>query len=110
MKNNTDIKKAVDTIHSTIEEIKKGLKNSELSAEAASRLKDDAIQVELKAYKTKIGLQIHMLSKNSPSLSAKEVLLKLLATLPDDIKSDFLPILTIYILENWKSKLSKLAA
>jgi len=61
------VEKAVETINSTIEEIKKGLENSNLTPEAAARLKKDAFQIELKVRQTKINLQKHITKNGSPA-------------------------------------------
>lgn len=110
MKNKVDIEKATTIIKDTIDEIKSGLETSNLSTEAAARLKEEAIKVELQAYKTKIGLQLHLLAQSHSNLSAKDVLIRMLSLLPNDIPQFFLPILTEYTLENWSLKTGKLAA
>lgn len=73
-------------------------------------MKDEFADLKLQALKTKVSFELHVLSKKESNLSTKEVLIKILQLLPEDLEEKFLPILTDYVFQNWKAEESKLAA
>ncbi len=110
MNKNIDLGKVKGEISSTLEEIKDGLSESNLTQEEANSLMDDVLKVELQAYKVKLNFELRILSEENPTLSSKDVLVKMLSLLPSDIPKEFLPELTNFVLNEWDNSSNKLAA
>ena len=67
-------------------------------------------KVEFQAVKAKISLKLQVLSKEEPFLSSKEIVIKILKSLPPKIDESYLPQLIIFIFSRWQQVRGKIAA
>ena len=102
--------KVWDKISSTLKEIEVGLDESDLTLEELNALEKEFSSVELHAYKVKLNFEMRVLEKETPTLSSKDVLVKMLSLLPSDIPKSFLPELTNFVLDEWDNFSKKMAA
>ena len=91
-------------------EIAEGLKNGNFTTKEISSIETELDKLELQAYKTKLGFEIHLFSKSGEQLTYRDFVLKMLGNLPNEVPVNFLPALTEYILENWVTLNGKMAA
>lgn len=105
-----DPKAVVENFHSEIEKLNEALDKYDYSEEAMDNIEKATLKVELQAFKTKVGYQLHKLSKTAPEMTARNVLVQMLNYLPADIKKSFLPELTLFVLKEWDILTTKLAA
>jgi len=103
-------KAIVERIHSDIEQINNALDENDFSDKALENIQDASLKLELQAYKTKIGFKLHKLSKSSTEMTARNILIQMLDSLPANINKSFLPELTLFILKEWDILNTKLAA
>jgi len=108
------VKINLDEVHyeisSILEEIKNGISESNFTEKEVDNLINEFLKVELQAYKVKLGFELHLISSENPSLTSKDVLVKMFSLLPSDIPKAFLPELTNFVLNEWDDFSEKLAA
>ena len=109
-KSKINIEKLIEAQEKGWKAFGEGLENSSLSLEDIQSLQKSLSEVELQAYKTKLGFEIHIFSKTGEQLTSRDFLLKMLGNLPKEVPVNFLPALTEYVLENWVAMNRKVAA
>lgn len=111
IKNNINPEEVIEKIHENLAAVKKGIAEGNFSKSDISELREEFLDLELQALKTKVSFELHVLFEKDPNLSTKEVLIKVLQLLPEKLNEAFLPILTDYVFQNWKvAEGKKLAA
>jgi len=110
MKEKINVKKHLKDIASNLSEIKTGIRDSDLTSEDVSELKDGLMKAELMAYKIKLDIALDKLYSEEPNLLSRDVLMKTFPILRPDISKSLLPILTNFILDEWEVRRKKMAA
>jgi len=110
MKNKINPLELSNNLSQLHEEITVGLQEGDFSLKEISSIENELDKLELQAYKTKLGFEIHIFLKTGEQLTSRDFLLKMLSTLPKEVPVHFLPSLTEYVLENWVSLNRKMAA
>jgi len=110
MKNKINPLELSNNLSQLHEEITDGIQESNLSLKEISSIENELDKVELQAYKTKLGIEIHQFSKKGEQLTSRDFLLKMLGNLPKEVPVKYLPALTEYVLGNWVTLNGKLAA
>jgi len=90
--------------------ISEAVKNGNFSKEEIDSIQNDVEYLVLTACKTKLSLELRFLSEEEPTMILRDVIVKMLNLLPEDIEEAHIPILTEFIIEKWKSISQKLAA
>ncbi len=107
---NTDPQTILDKMRTESNAVSKGIEEGTFSKTEVSKLHDEIDEVILEAYKTKFSLQIGRLAKKQPNLALRDVIVKMLNLLPEDIDETHILILTNYVISQWKLTPQKLAA
>lgn len=110
MKNKINPLELSNNLSQLHEEIASGLREGDFSLKEISSIENELDKLELQAYKTKLGFEIHLFSKTGEQLTSRDFLLKMLGNLPKEVPVNFLPALTEYVLENWVAMNRKMAA
>jgi len=110
MKNKINPQEVFQSIDQELKLIKEGLDWNQYSKEELNEVKNELKKVEFQAVKAKISIKLQVLSKEEPFLPSKEVVIKILKSLPPKIDESYLPQLTIFIFSRWQQIRGKLAA
>ena len=106
-----DIQASIDNLKSfNGKKIADAIDNGNFSAEEIQSINKDIDDLFLQACKTKLSLEMRSLHEESPSLPLRDVVVKMLNLLPEEIKESEISILTDFIMENWKGRSQKKAA
>ncbi len=106
-----DVQAAVDKLNSSdLSEISEAVKNGDFSNEEIESIQNDVDGLLLVACKTKLSLELRFLYEEEPDLALRDVVVKMLISLPSDLDPEFLPFLTDFVLKTWKLKMRNLAA
>jgi len=93
-----------------LSEIENAVKTGDFSKEDISEICDELDNLVLETYKAKFSLKLKTLSQENPDLPLRDVVVRMLNLLPDDVKESHIKILTEFVIEKWKSLFSKMAA
>jgi len=93
-----------------LEKVIDAVREGDFSKEDIAEISKDFDDLILEAYKTKFSLEIGFLLEEQPDLSVRDVVVKMLKMLPEDVEESHILILTNFIIEKWKSIPQKLAA
>ncbi len=110
IKHDINLDKIEANVSTLFEELEKGLRSDELSAEDRAEIKADLEELEFKAYALKIDLQLNTLMKSRPDISAKDVTIQLLSHLLPESSPAMVTRVAKHILMEWEKWRLKAAA
>lgn len=105
-----DPKRIFEQLTEDISAIGNGMKNGSFSKEEVSNIQEDIQDLMLEGFKTKLMVSMDIFSDEQPNLSVKEIVVKMLDLLPNDVSAEHISILTNFVIEKWKVSPQKLAA
>jgi hypothetical protein len=93
----------LDTIAETSRELTQGIQPDQLTQKEKANILSELDKLEIKAHQLKLKVELADLKKLHPELEIRDVLLKMLPSLPVDIAPGILTALVDYITEQWES-------
>jgi len=100
----------LDTIAETSRELTDGLQPEKLTKKEKANILNELDRLEIKAQQLKLKVELAELETLHPGLEIRDVLLKVLPSLPVDVDTDILLVLINYIAERWKSLAERVSA
>lgn len=99
-----DTDQVLATIDQNLREIREGFQPEKLSKEDRAEVLEGFIQLEIAAYKCKLGLRFRELAEVNPDATTREAMLQVLSTLPDDLTANMLAELATYAAKEWERR------
>ena len=109
--NKIDFKDIIDSLNNDdLAKVSKAIKDDNFSRKEIESIQNNVDDLLLIACKTKLSLELRFLAEEQPDLALRDVVIKMLNLLPEDIEESHITFLTEFIMDKWKSVSGKLAA
>lgn len=109
--NKIDFKDIIDSLNNDdLAKVSKAIKDDNFSRKEIESIQNNVDDLLLIACKTKLRLELRFLAEEQPDLALRDVVIKMLNLLPEDVEESHITFLTEFIMDKWKSVSGKLAA
>ncbi len=109
--NKIDIQSAIESLNNNdLAKVSKAVKDGNFSKKEIESIQNNVDDLLLIACKTKLSLELRFLAEEQPDLALRDVVIKMLNLLPENVEESHITILTEFIMDKWKSISGKLAA